>query len=250
VTRVAAAPASYIRARRVSRLDPIQNLRSAFELNSTASYKEDLMHCFVRWGGFALFAAMAAGCASTSFVSAWKAPVEGPIEFDNKRVATVVVSADETTRRVGETELARIISARGKAQGVASYTLITGEQAKDKEGAKKKLQDAKIEGAVVMRVISSEQEISYSPGTSWYAPYPYYGSFYGYWGYGWPMAYDPGYLRTDKVVMVETLVYSVAQDKLLWAGKSKTTNPSNIQKFVKDLADAAAKEMRKAGFIN
>jgi hypothetical protein len=50
--------------------------------------------------------------------------------------------------------------------------------------------------------------------------------------------------------MVETLVYSVARDKLLWAGKSKTTNPSDIQKVIHDLATGAAKEMRKAGFIN
>lgn len=207
------------------------------------------MFRFARMSGVAMSFAFAASCATTSFVSSWQAPVEGPIEFDNKRVAAVVVSADETTRRVGETALAREISA-GRAQGVASYTIISGEEAKDKEGAKKKLRDAKIEGAVVMRVVSSQQEISYSPGTSWYAPYPYYGSFYGYWGYGWPVAYDPGYLRTDKVVMVETLVYSVARDKLLWAGKSKTTNPSNIQDFVHDLANGAAKEMRKAGFIN
>jgi hypothetical protein len=194
--------------------------------------------------------AAATGCASTKFVSSWQAPVEGPIEFDNKRVAAVVVSADETTRRVGETALAREISKRGRAQGVASYTLISGEAAKDKEASKKILQDANIEGAVVMHVISSEQQTSYSPGTGWYAPTPYYGSFYGYWGYGWGMAYDPGYLRTDKVVMIETMVYSLAQDKLLWAGKSKTTNPSDIQKVIHDLATGAAKEMRKAGFIN
>jgi hypothetical protein len=203
---------------------------------------------FVKLCAVAAATAAATGCASTQFVSSWKAPVEGLIEFDNKRVAAVVVSADESTRRAGETALAREISARG-AQGVPSYTLVSGEAAKDKEGAKKKLQEAKIDGAVIMRVVSSEQEISYSPGTSWYGAYPYYGSFYGYWGYGWPTAYDPGYLRTDKVVMVETLVYSVSQDKLLWAGQSKTTNPANLQKFVAELADAAAKEMRKAGFV-
>jgi hypothetical protein len=207
---------------------------------------------FVKVCGLATTATLAAailGCASTSFVSSWQAPVEGPIQFDNKRVAAIVVHADESTRRAGETALAREISARG-AQGVASYTIIPGESAKDKEGAKTKLQEANIEGAVIMRVISSEQEISYSPGTGWYGAAPYYGSFYGYWGYGWGMAYDPGYLRTDRVVMVETLVYSVVQDKLLWAGKSKTTNPSDIQKFISDLADGAAKEMRKAGFID
>jgi hypothetical protein len=199
--------------------------------------------------GLAVTGFLAAGCATTSFVSSWKAPLDGPIEFDNKRVAAVVVSGDQATRRAGETALAREISARG-AQGVPSYTIIDGEAVKDKEGAKKKLQEANIDGAVIMRMVSKDQELSYSPGTSWYGAYPYYGSFYGYWGYGWGMAYDPGYLRTDTVVMVETLVYSVSQDKLLWAGQSKTTNPSNIQDFIKDLSDAAAKEMRKAGFVD
>jgi hypothetical protein len=125
---------------------------------------------FVKLCGLATTAALAAaivGCASTSYVSSWQAPVEGQIQFDNKRVAAIVVHADESTRRAGETALAREISARG-AQGVPSYTIIPGESAKDQAGAKKKLEEAKIEGAVIMRVVSNEQEISYSPGTGWY----------------------------------------------------------------------------------
>jgi hypothetical protein len=189
-----------------------------------------------------------AGCASTSFMSTWKEPIEGPFNFRGKRVAAVVVSADESVRRPAEDALAREISKRG-AQGTPSYTIMKGEPPKDEATAKKLLRDADIEGAVLMRVVSSEKETSYSPGTSWYGG-PSYGSFYGYWGYGWGMAYDPGYLRTDTIVLVETLVYSVTQDKLLWAGRSRTTNPSNVPKFVKELATAAAKEMKKSGFIS
>jgi len=187
-----------------------------------------------------------AGCSSTSFVSTWKVPLDGPIQFDGKRVAAVVVTANESTRRAGEDALARRISV-GRAQGIPSYTLVSGETPKDEAAAKKILREANIDGAVVMRVIASEKEVSYSPGGMYAAPY--YGSFWGYWGYGWGMAYDPGYLRTDTIVMVETLVYSVTQDKLLWAGRSKTTNPSNVSKFILELSNKAASEMKKAGFI-
>jgi hypothetical protein len=193
-----------------------------------------------------LLAVSLTGCSSTSFVSTWKVPLEGPIQFDGKRVAAVVVTANESTRRAGEDALARRISA-GRAHGIPSYTLVSGETPKDQEAAKKVLKEADIEGAVVMRVISSETEVSYSPGGVYAAPY--YGSFWGYWGYGWGMAYDPGYLRTDTVVMVETLVYSVTQDKLLWAGRSRTTNPSNVSRFILELSNKAASEMKKAGFI-
>ena len=194
--------------------------------------------------------AFLAGCASTQFVSTWKVPLDGPIDFEGKRVTAVVVSGDESIRRAGEDALAHEISARG-AVGVPSYTLVSGQGQqvpRDEETAKKLLRDANIDGAVVMQVTSSEKELSYSGGTGWYGA-PYYGSFYGYWGYGWGMAYSPGYLRTDTVVMVETLIYSVPQDKLLWAGRSKTTNPSNVRDFIRDLSRGAVKEMRQAGFI-
>lgn len=191
-----------------------------------------------------------AGCATTQFVSTWKVPLDGPISLEGKRVAAIVVSGDASIRRAGEDALAQEISARGPV-GVPSYTLVSGEGGQvpqDEETARKILRDANIEGAVVMQVVSSEQEMSYSPGTGWYGA-PYYGSFYGYWGYGWGMAYSPGYLRTDTVVMVETLIYSVTDDKLLWAGRSKTTNPSNVRNFIRDLSDGAVREMEKAGFI-
>ena len=77
----------------------------------------------------------------------------------------------------------------------------------------------------VRRVDDEHDVLAGAAGTGGYGA-PYYGSFYGYWGYGWGAVYDPGYLRTDTVVMVETLIYSVTQDKLVWAGHSKTTNPS------------------------
>ena len=48
---------------------------------------------------------------------------------------------------------------------------------------------------------------------------------------------------------VETLVYSLKQNKLLWAGQSKTTNPSNVDAFVKELAAGAVREMKKVGLL-
>ena len=37
--------------------------------------------------------------------------------------------------------------------------------------------------------------------------------------------YSPSYLRTDTIVNVETLVYDLKADKLVWAGKSESKNP-------------------------
>ena len=56
-------------------------------------------------------------------------------------------------------------------------------------------------------------------------------------------------VRTDTVVTVETLVYSLKQHKLVWGGQSRTTNPNKVDDFVSEVAMTAAKELRKEGLI-
>jgi len=182
-------------------------------------------------------------CASTSFKTAWKAPDAQARNYQGKKVVATVVSTNESVRRGAEAALARELTKRG-VQGVAANTLIPSEELKDSDRAKARLQQAGIEGGVVLPPLGQRQELSYSAGT-WTGPY--YGGFYGYRGWGWGAVYDPGYLRSDTVFTVETLVYDVTQDKLLWAGMSETTSPSNLDKFIGEIVDEAAKEMRKQG---
>ena len=56
-------------------------------------------------------------------------------------------------------------------------------------------------------------------------------------------------MRTDTIVSVETLVYSLAQDKLVWAGRSTTTNPRQVGPFVQELTAKVASELKKVGLI-
>ena len=67
--------------------------------------------------------------------------------------------------------------------------------------------------------------------------------------YGWSGVYDPGYIRSETVLHIETLVYSLEQNKLIWAGQSKTTNPDSVDALVKELVGQVAGEMKKAGLV-
>jgi hypothetical protein len=79
---------------------------------------------------------------------------------------------------------------------------------------------------------------------------PYYGGFYGgYYTFGWGMTYSAGTLEVDRVVHVETLVYDLSTDRLVWAGMSDTMNPDTAQKVVEDLVKEVGKEMRKQGLV-
>lgn len=194
----------------------------------------------------ALAATLAAtGCATTTFSSIWKAPDAPTVVLSGQKVAAVVMTPNNATRRAAEEALAREITKRG-AEGVASYAFLSDQDLQDEASAKAGLQKAGVAGVVVMRVVSQNQSTTYTPST-WSRGY--YPSFWGYWGYGWGAVYSPGYVRTDTLVSVETLVYSVGEDKLLWAGVSGTTNPSHVDAFVKEIVDEAAKEMRKSGLL-
>jgi hypothetical protein len=194
-------------------------------------------------------AALALGaCASTTFQSSWRAPDAGPLNFKGLKVAALVISTEEASRLGAEGQLARELTARG-VQGIPAYNLIPPNESRDKEKAKALFAAAGITGVVAMRVVGNEQQITSSPGMVWGSPY--YSSFWGggYYGYGWGAVYDPGYLRTDRIVSVETLVYDMRTDKLVWAGRSQTTNPSAVASLIKELVAGAANEMKKQGLI-
>jgi hypothetical protein len=88
----------------------------------------------------------------------------------------------------------------------------------------------------------------FQQGQGWYGQ-PMYPTLTNYWSYGWSTVYASGYTWKDRVVTLETLIYSIENDELIWAGRSETENPKDIRKFVNELIDATAKEMRKSGLL-
>jgi len=187
-------------------------------------------------------AVLAAGCSATRLTSVWKAPeITSPPNF--KKIVVMYMSRDVAQRRAAEEKLVSLI---GPQRATASYTLIPEEEVRDVEKAKARVQAGGFDGAVVMRTVDVSQQQTYVPGTT-YAPY--YGSPWGVYGYGWGYAYDPGYVRTDTIYQVETLVYDVPKEKLLWASRSETVSPSSIDKMVQEIAVAVSERMRTEGLV-
>jgi hypothetical protein len=64
-----------------------------------------------------------------------------------------------------------------------------------------------------------------------------------------PYAYNPGYERENKLFLVETNVYFVETDKLVWSCQSKVYNPTDVNDAVKQTAKAVVKKMKRSGFM-
>lgn len=186
-------------------------------------------------------------CSSTTFQSTWSSPDARPLQLAGKKVVALFVSNDLVLRRRAEDAMAREIAARG-AQGVPGYTVLSDSEIRNQDSARTKLDGLGFSGVVVMRVVGHETQYTYEPG--FWMNRPYYRRFWGgYWGWGWARVYEPGYLSSDEVVKVETLVYSFDQDQLVWAGISRTFNPRDIDGFISELAKAVTGQMAKAGLL-
>ena len=189
---------------------------------------------------------IALAAADYTFISTWKAPAAGPLNFAGKRVAALVITNDESLRMSAEEALAREISARGP-KGVAAYTLIPREEVTDKDKVKAWFERRGVEGVVAMRVVGVDKSTSYS-AVVWSSGY--YGNFWNYYGNGWATVTPIGKGRVDTTLAVETLLYQVSDATLLWASVSETTNPKDAGTFMKGLTSAIVKELQKEGMVS
>jgi len=187
-----------------------------------------------------------AAAAATTLRSTWRAPDAQPGTFRGKKVVTLFVSPDEEERRGVEGLLADELTKRG-AQGVPAVALIPIEEIRDEAKVRPRLAAAGVAGAVVFRLVAEDRKLGHL-GTE-YGNKTYASLWGGHWGVGWDGVYAPGDLITQRDIYVEVLVYSLDQNKLVWAGQSSTSNPRSADKLVRDVVKKVAAEMKKAGLI-
>ena len=188
--------------------------------------------------------ALAACGSSTQFTSTWSDPAGQPVAVNELHVATVFFNGNESLRREGEDVMVEEIAKAGTAP-IASYRIIA-ENPNDREIAKRMLSEAGVDAVLSMRVVRRERTFTVSP--DYWAGSPY-GSLWGYWTHGWGSLYEAGYMTTDLVISVETLLYSLKDEKLLWAGMSETIDPEDVESAVRSVAKKAVKEMRDDGVL-
>jgi hypothetical protein len=182
-----------------------------------------------------VMAALLPACTTTQMVAAWRDPSVQQVRF--KRVMAIAPHTDPAIRRVIEEKLAEEL--RPGTEVVPSYTLIPEAQLQDQQAVHARIRELGFDGAVIFRIVAIEREQVWVPGM-------YQGSFYAYGG--WPI-YNPGYVTSTNIVRVDTNIYSVRDNKLVWASTSRTFEPRNVDKLVEKVVKRVAKEMKKEGLV-
>ena len=178
-------------------------------------------------------------CSATQVTTRYRDPTATQIQFT--KVLALCITRDPSLREAAEAELCRRMP---RVTCKPAHFAIPDSMISDVEAAKALTLKEGFDGAVVVRVIEQRDQVTYVPPTYSYGP-----GFWGYYGYAWPIAVSPGYYRTDQVLLMETGIFSLTQDRALWVGTSETLNPRSLPDLVDDFAKAVRKELVSRGLI-
>jgi hypothetical protein len=193
-----------------------------------------------------LAALLSVGIAGTSalgktkLVQSWADPSVANYKFSKVLALAVIDNPDIRGR--AEAAIVRNIK---KIKATPSAVILQKGEERDVETAKRKLREGGFDSAVVLRLVIGNDRVQYVAPTM---PDPYL-SYWSYNTYAWPIGATPGYIKYDRIVQVETLFYSITEDKLLWSGLSETSGDGDVSKLVDQIAKVIGKELQKKGIF-
>jgi len=171
-------------------------------------------------------------CATTKMTDSWR---DDNFRGTVRKAVVIGIFKEPDTRKIFEDEFADRLKARG-VDATASHKIIPDAELPDKDVVIGKIRKLGADAVLVTRIVDMETEKNYVPGQAYAVPtyYSYYGAYYSY-------SYRPGYTETTGYAYMETNLYGLGDEKLIWSGRSKTkisaTRYELIQAFVKTMLD-------------
>mgnify|MGYP005752354653 FL=1 len=193
---------------------------------------------------------MIIGCApSTKLVATYKNPeITSPPKPD--KIMVLGVAENLAVRQNFENNLASKIEEYG-VSGISSLQVFPSTLDVNREQTSKlerMVKEKGIEFVLVVVLLDAKEETRYVQGQSYYTP-----TYGGAWGYGWGGYYyggyarvnEPGYYKESTTYFLESRLYQVGQENVLWAGQTQTTDPSSVNTFSNEIRETIVPKMMK-----
>ena len=197
-----------------------------------------------------VLALLVVACATTTMLSSWVDPESAGKKLNH--VLVIGVAKNQVVRRQFEDSFVRELASR-QVKAMPSYQILPDPQAISEESVAPHIQQNGITHVLVTRIVDRKTVTTYvPPTTTTYAMgypsyYPsYYGSWSGYYGAGYSTVSSPGYTYDTEYVHLETNVYDIPGQKLVWTGLTEAELggqvESQVQEFIHVLLGAMTKD--------
>jgi hypothetical protein len=186
----------------------------------------------------AIVASMLAACASTSLRDSWADPgfTGGPF----RKVMVLGISDNPTTRRVFEDSFAAKLAATG-VEAIRSYELLPQTGMIPKEDFDAAARRSGADGLLVVHVNRVDTRMQVTN-----VSVPVTGAgFYGFYR-GWATVPQ---VTQYNLATVETNLFDVKSDRLVWSGITETVNPTSVAAETPGFADVIIKALTARGLL-
>jgi hypothetical protein len=183
-----------------------------------------------------------ASCTTTTVMTdSWK---DKTYQGKPQKIVIIMAAKSPDIRNLFEDRFSAELDERGN-NSFQSHTIIPMEQLRDKEMAKSKIRSSGADTVLISRLVDTKEIESYRPGQIYVVP----SAYYGWWGYYDIVFADYGYTGDVQVAYIETNIYDVKTEKLIWSGHSKTERTEGEQQLINAFIKLMIKKMSSAGII-
>lgn len=186
-------------------------------------------------------------CATTDVESVWKDATR--TEKLNK-VFVLAVLKEPAYRDSVEYGIVNILNG-DELRAIPTLDSFPNIDQIDKDKAAKMSQEYGIDGVLIARLVDRKAETVYHGGPSYYDGFygnRYRGGWYNYYGAGYSAFNAPGYFTENYISTVETVIYDIATDKVLWSAITETRE-NTPSKAIASYLETIGKALQENGLF-
>ncbi|MGI9541744.1 MAG: hypothetical protein ACR2MX_00715 [Cyclobacteriaceae bacterium] len=188
-------------------------------------------------------------CSPTKTTVSWKKPDYHEPHF--QKIAVIGLVGNLTARQNLEQETAQELVQKGMSATASMNFLPPNTQGKSSniERLTRLLKAKGFDAVLTVSLDDIDKERHYVPGRTTYHPHTRYHRFGNYYTTSYHRVRRPGYFTSSATFYIESNLYDLDSQELVWMTQAKTTDPNSLKSASKSYAKNLTNEMKKEGII-
>ncbi|RDH85927.1 MAG: hypothetical protein DIZ80_00170 [endosymbiont of Galathealinum brachiosum] len=187
-------------------------------------------------------------CSTTHYIENWNDPdYKGPAL---SKILVIGVINKEENRRKFEDEFSELLTTQNRT-GITSYSLIPDlKNNGNKETVLDVVEKVGADGVLIVTTHGLIQKDRVTAGSVDYIPNMgrNYG-MYGYYNLSHSFVYTQGNTVTDSLLKIDTKLYNVSTEKMIWSAKTESFNPTSTEEIIAELENLVVSDMEASNMI-
>ncbi len=184
-----------------------------------------------------------AGCGTTTRIQSW-------VDSRNARpihhALVIAVVSRESDRVILESKLVAALRQAG-VQATPSHAVAQVPHWDDRAALRALVDRVGADTVLIVTLQGVEEREIHHPPRTYVVPRSY--GYYGYYHTVWEEVHEPGYTVRQTVVRLETNLYDVEREKLMWSGRSETVDPKSALDAMDSFVRVMIDDLRDKGLL-